>query len=316
MTKRLVQRRTALLAAAGTVVLLAVVAVPVAAGGNGHGNGNGNGNTQQQQQQSATGSRNRHGAAWRRRPVAHPVPDPRPQQRQELEGLGSDADLDVLVHRLGLLGLVHDGGGDDRLRRRSPDVVRRHRLRGSVLRLLDPQGRADGSRLLVGLVVCFSGSRPGRLREPGSLASDAVRARRCLRSVQGLTLGSRNNGTGGAAAAPPPEGVRAAGDSTPDRRRCVVGHPLSPFQQQAQSSHKDEDPRRRNPQASGEHAKGHTNGTACTSCCDGEGPSGLRPLSDAARAGAHHPRALGTEMSSAGLSATPGVSPAATGPAG
>src|SRR6266511_3197558 len=37
MTKRLVQRRTALLAAAGTVALLAVVAVPVAAGGNGNG---------------------------------------------------------------------------------------------------------------------------------------------------------------------------------------------------------------------------------------------------------------------------------------
>ena len=44
MTKRLVQRRTALLAAAGTVALLAVVAVPVAAGGNGHGNGNSNDN--------------------------------------------------------------------------------------------------------------------------------------------------------------------------------------------------------------------------------------------------------------------------------
>ena len=44
MTKRLVQRRTALLAAAGTVALLAVVGVPVAAGGNGHGNGNSNGN--------------------------------------------------------------------------------------------------------------------------------------------------------------------------------------------------------------------------------------------------------------------------------
>ncbi len=42
MTRRLVRRRTALLAAAGTVALLAVVAVPVAAGGNGHGNGNGN----------------------------------------------------------------------------------------------------------------------------------------------------------------------------------------------------------------------------------------------------------------------------------
>src|SRR6266542_717479 len=42
MTKRLVQRRTALLAAAGTVALLAVVAVPVAAGGNGNGKSNGN----------------------------------------------------------------------------------------------------------------------------------------------------------------------------------------------------------------------------------------------------------------------------------
>jgi hypothetical protein len=44
MTKRLVQRRTALLAAAGTVALLAVVAAPVAAGGYGHGNGNTNSN--------------------------------------------------------------------------------------------------------------------------------------------------------------------------------------------------------------------------------------------------------------------------------
>jgi len=42
MTKRLVQRRTALLAAAGAVALLAVVAVPVAAGGNGHGHGKSN----------------------------------------------------------------------------------------------------------------------------------------------------------------------------------------------------------------------------------------------------------------------------------
>ena len=45
MTKRLVQRRTGLVAAAGTVALLAVVAVPVAAGGNGHGNNNGNANS-------------------------------------------------------------------------------------------------------------------------------------------------------------------------------------------------------------------------------------------------------------------------------
>jgi hypothetical protein len=44
MTKRLGQCRTGLLAAAGTVALLAVVAVPVAAGGNGHGNGNGKSN--------------------------------------------------------------------------------------------------------------------------------------------------------------------------------------------------------------------------------------------------------------------------------
>jgi hypothetical protein len=44
MTKRLVQRRTGLLAAAGIVALLAVVAVPVAAGGNGHGHGHANGN--------------------------------------------------------------------------------------------------------------------------------------------------------------------------------------------------------------------------------------------------------------------------------
>ena len=42
MTKRLVQHRTALLAAAGTVALLAVVAAPVAAGDNGNGNGNTN----------------------------------------------------------------------------------------------------------------------------------------------------------------------------------------------------------------------------------------------------------------------------------
>jgi hypothetical protein len=40
MTKRLVQRRSALLAAAGTVALLAAVAVPVAAGGNGNGKSN------------------------------------------------------------------------------------------------------------------------------------------------------------------------------------------------------------------------------------------------------------------------------------
>ena len=159
MTKRLVQRRTALLAAAGTVALLAVVAIPVAAGGNGHGNGNGKQDnskrTEEQQQQSATGSRNRHGAAWRRRRVAHPVPDPRPQQRQELQGLGSDADLDVLVHRLGLLGLVHDGGGDDRLRRRSPDVVRRHRLR--VLRTTATRSTRAGRWVptSVGLLVCF-----------------------------------------------------------------------------------------------------------------------------------------------------------------
>jgi hypothetical protein len=41
MTKRPVQCRTGLLAAVGTIALLAVVAVPVAAGGNGHGNGRG-----------------------------------------------------------------------------------------------------------------------------------------------------------------------------------------------------------------------------------------------------------------------------------
>ena len=40
MTKRLGQCRTGLLAVAGTVALLAVVAVPVAAGGNGHGKSN------------------------------------------------------------------------------------------------------------------------------------------------------------------------------------------------------------------------------------------------------------------------------------
>jgi len=45
MTKRLGQRGTGFLAAAGTAAaLLAVVAVPVAAGGNGHGNGNTNSN--------------------------------------------------------------------------------------------------------------------------------------------------------------------------------------------------------------------------------------------------------------------------------
>jgi hypothetical protein len=44
MTKRRVRCRTGLLAAAGTVALLAVVAVPVAAGGNGHGHGHGKSN--------------------------------------------------------------------------------------------------------------------------------------------------------------------------------------------------------------------------------------------------------------------------------
>jgi hypothetical protein len=44
MTKRLVRRTAGLLAAAGTIALLAVVvAVPVAAGGHGHGKGNGHG---------------------------------------------------------------------------------------------------------------------------------------------------------------------------------------------------------------------------------------------------------------------------------
>jgi hypothetical protein len=42
MTKRLLQGRIGLLAAAGTVALLAVVAVPIAAGGNGNGSGNSN----------------------------------------------------------------------------------------------------------------------------------------------------------------------------------------------------------------------------------------------------------------------------------
>jgi hypothetical protein len=42
MTKRLLQRRIGLLAAAGTVAILAVVAVPIAAGGNGNGGGNSN----------------------------------------------------------------------------------------------------------------------------------------------------------------------------------------------------------------------------------------------------------------------------------
>ena len=42
MTKRLLQHRIGLLAAAGTVALLAVIAVPIAAGGNGNGSGNSN----------------------------------------------------------------------------------------------------------------------------------------------------------------------------------------------------------------------------------------------------------------------------------
>jgi hypothetical protein len=44
MSKTLLQRKIGLLAAAGTVALLALVAIPVAAGANGNGNGNGHGN--------------------------------------------------------------------------------------------------------------------------------------------------------------------------------------------------------------------------------------------------------------------------------
>jgi hypothetical protein len=54
MTKRLVQRRTSLLAAAGTVALLAVVVVPVAAAG--HGNGNGKSNTNSNNRLLAAGT--------------------------------------------------------------------------------------------------------------------------------------------------------------------------------------------------------------------------------------------------------------------
>ena len=198
MIKRLVQRRTALLAAAGTVALLAVVGVPVAAGnGNGHGNGNGNGNgnSKSNNRLLAAGTATERlggGVQWHIQFQIH----------ARNNGKSSKVSVQTPTSTFSYIGSVCSGSyttaaGTTRLRRRSPDVVRRHRLRGSVLRLLDPQGRADGSRLLVGLVVCFSGSRPGRLREPGGLASDAVRARRCLRSVQGLTRGSRNNGHGG-----------------------------------------------------------------------------------------------------------------------
>src|SRR4029453_10390498 len=72
MTKRLVQRRTASLAAAGTVALLAVVAVPVAAGGNGNGNGKGNSNTNSNNRLLAAGTATE--PLWRGRPWAHPVP--------------------------------------------------------------------------------------------------------------------------------------------------------------------------------------------------------------------------------------------------
>jgi len=60
MIKRLVQHGTALLAAAGTVALLAVVAVPVAAGGNGngksHSNGKSNSNTNSNNRLLAAGT--------------------------------------------------------------------------------------------------------------------------------------------------------------------------------------------------------------------------------------------------------------------
>ena len=56
MTKTLVQSSTALLAAAGTIALLAVIAVPVAAGGNGHRKSNTNGNSNSNNRLLAAGT--------------------------------------------------------------------------------------------------------------------------------------------------------------------------------------------------------------------------------------------------------------------
>ena len=196
MTKRLVRRRSVLLAAVGTVVLLAVVAVPVAAGGNGHGHGHGNSNNRLLAAGIAT-ERLGGGVQWHIQFQIH----------ARNNGKSSKVSVQTPTSTFSYIGSVCSGSYTTAAGTTVYVVGRQTSFTGTgferaVPRLLDPQGRADGSRLLVGLVVCFSGSRPGRLREPGSLASDAVRARRCLRSVQGLTRGSRNGGTGGAAAAP------------------------------------------------------------------------------------------------------------------